>query len=127
MREIDQLIDEAITAEERSLLARIGEEPGFYAQAFAVFRGRTGWVTAVMMATQTALFVAGAFAAWRFFEAIDPVVQLRWGLPASVLLLMALIIKMAWWPAIHTNRVIRELKRLELHLLRREETRRQAT
>jgi hypothetical protein len=39
---------------------------------------------------------------------------------------MALIIKMAWWPAIHANRVIRELKRLELHLLRREEAHRPA-
>jgi hypothetical protein len=120
------MIDEAITAEERDLLNRIGDEPGFYAQAFAAFRGSTGWVTAVMMAAQTLLFVAGAFAAWRFFEATDPVAQLRWGLPAAVLLLMALIIKMAWWPAIHANRVIRELKRLELHLLRREEAHRPA-
>jgi hypothetical protein len=54
-----------------------------------------------------------------FFAAGDPVTQLRWGLPATVLLLMALIIKMAWWPTIQANRVLRELKRIELQLIRR--------
>jgi hypothetical protein len=53
-----------------------------------------------------------------FFEATDPVVQLRWGLPAAVLLLASLAVKLAVAPAIHANRIMRELKRLELQIAR---------
>ena len=43
---------------------------------------------------------------------------LRWGIPAGVLLLMSLMIKMGMWPTLQANRVIRELKRLELQIAR---------
>jgi len=35
-----------------------------------------------------------------------------------VLLLMSLTIKMALWPSIQTNRLMRELKRIELQIVR---------
>ncbi|WP_210191679.1 MULTISPECIES: DUF6768 family protein [Rhodomicrobium] len=118
MSDLDRLIDRAIEEEERDLLRRIGEEPGFFGQVFGIFSGRAGWVNAVLFAVQTLLFVAGVWAAWMFFAAVDPVTQLRWGLPSSVLLLTSLIIKMAVLPTIEANRVLRELKRLELQLAR---------
>jgi len=121
MRDLDLMIDEALNAEERELLHRIGEEPGFFAQVFGVFRGPTGWVNVLLMVTQGVMFIAGAWAAWRFFEAGDPVAQLRWGLPAAVLLILAAIVKMALLPRIETNHIIRELKRIELQIaLRRD-------
>ncbi len=43
---------------------------------------------------------------------------LRWGLPTAVPLLMSLTIKMALWPSIQTNRLMRELKRIELQIAR---------
>lgn len=119
MRDPDRMIDEAINEEERELLRRIGEEPGFIDQAFGIFGGRTGWVNAVLIVVQTLFFVAGVWAAWMFFAAADPVTQLRWGLPAAVLLLMAVMIKMAVWPAVQTNRILRELKLIQLQLARR--------
>jgi hypothetical protein len=118
MRNLDDMIDEALDAEERELLRSIGEEPGFFAQALGIFGGPTGWVNAVMMAAQTLLFVAGAWAAWRFFQAGNPVEQLRWGFPSAVLLIVATIMKMALLPRMESNRLMRELKRLELQLAR---------
>ena len=115
MQDIDRMIDEALDKEERRLLRSI-EEPGFFGEALGIFKGRSGWASAVMMAAQGLLFVAGAVAAWRFFEAADPVTQLRWGLPAAVLLILATIIKMALVPRMETNRLIRELKRIELQI-----------
>ena len=67
MRDVDHMIDEALNAEERDLLRSIGEEPGFFSQALGIFGGPTGWVNAVMIAAQTLLFLAGAWAAWGFF------------------------------------------------------------
>ena len=60
--------------------------------------------------------IAGVWAAWHFFQAGDPVSQLRWGLPAATLLILATILKMALLPRMETNHIIRELKRLELQL-----------
>ena len=119
MRDLDRLIDEALDEEEREVLRRIGDEPGFFAQAFGVFSGPTGWVNVILMVVQGVAFIAGVWAAWHFFNADDAVTQLRWGLPSAVLLIMAAILKMALLPRIDTNVVIRELKRIELQIARR--------
>ena len=68
---------------------------------------------------ETRFFFAGVWAAWMFFAAGDAVAQLRWGLPAAVMLLMAVMIKMAIWPTVQTNRILRELKLIQLQLARR--------
>jgi NADH:ubiquinone oxidoreductase subunit H len=118
MRDLDAVIDEALSEEERELLKRIGDEPGFFGMAFGLFRGPLWWANLVMLTAQALLFLAGAYAAWMFFEASEPVAQLRWGLPAAVLLLLSAMIKMALLPEIHANRLMRELKRIELQLAR---------
>lgn len=117
MQDIDKLIDEALDAEERELLHTL-DEPGFFNQAFGVFKGPTGWMSMVMMFWQMVLFIAGVWAAWRFFEAVDPADQLRWGLPALLLLIFAGMLKMSLVPRMESNRLLRELKRLELQIAR---------
>jgi hypothetical protein len=118
MQDVDRLIEEALGREESEILSRIGDDPGFFERALGLFGAGVGWFVALMMAVQTLLFLAGAWAGWNFFAASDPVTQLRWGLPAAVLLLMSLTIKMGVAPAIHANRIMRELKRIELQLAR---------
>ncbi|HEX8528032.1 MAG TPA: DUF6768 family protein [Allosphingosinicella sp.] len=116
MRDLDSMIDEALGEEEREVLRRIGEQPGFFERALGMFGAGTRWFVLLMMVIQLLLFIAGAWMAWMFFEAADPVTQLRWGLPAAVLLLMSLAIKLSVVPSIHANRIIIELKRLQLQL-----------
>ena len=115
MRDLDQMIDEALDAEERELLRTL-DEPGFFRQAFGVFSGPTGWMSMVMMFWQAVMFIAGVWAAWHFFEATDPVTQLRWGLPAAILLIFAAMLKMALIPRMESNRLLREMKRIELQI-----------
>jgi hypothetical protein len=118
MRDVDDLIEEALDREEREILSRIGEEPGFFGMAFGLFSGRLGWVNILLMAIQGVAFLAGAYAAWQFFVAADVVTQLRWGLPSAVLLILSTMIKLAMWPNIHADRLMRELKRIELQIAR---------
>jgi membrane protein YdbS with pleckstrin-like domain len=112
------MIDEALGQEESELLRRIGGEPNLAERALGLFGAGVGWPVALMMLLQTAMFIAGVWAAWNFFQAAEPFTQLRWGLPAAVLLLMSLIVKLAVVPAIHHNRIMRELKRIELQIAR---------
>ena len=72
-----------------------------------------------MIFWQVVLFIAGVWTAWNFFEATDPVTQLRWGLPAMLLLIFAGMLKMALIPRLESNRVLREIKRVELQLASR--------
>ena len=118
MRDLDKLIEKALDAEERDLLRSIGEEPGFFSQAFGIFSGRIGWVHVLLMVVQGVVFIGGVWTAWHFFQAGDALTALRWGLPSAVLLLMSLMIKLAMWPTMQTNRLIRELKRIELQVAR---------
>ena len=104
-------------AEERELLAR-SEEPGFFSLALGIFRGPLGWVHLLLMAVQILFFVAGIYAAWHFFHSADPVTQLRWGLPAVVLILAAIVIRFSLMSSLQANRLMHELKRIELQIVR---------
>ena len=111
-------ITKALKDEEEALLRRIAEDPGHMDQIAAVISARSGWVAMVLLITQTLLFLVGAWAAWKFFEAADPLTALRWGLPASVLILASLMLKLSLWPAMHAQRQLQVLKRIELQLAR---------
>lgn len=116
MQDIDRMIEEALEGEEQALFRQTAREPGFFGQVFGLLGGRAGWVNAVLMLAQTAAFFVGAWAAWRFFQADTALSALHWGLPAAVLVLGSLVMKMALVPVMHANRVLRELKRLELQV-----------
>ena len=116
MQDIDRMIEEALDGEEQALFRETAREPDFFHQAFGVFGGRNGWVNVLMIAAQGGLFIGGVWAAWRFFAAETVLAALHWGLPAAVLLLMSLIIKMGLMPELQANRLMRELKRLQLQV-----------
>lgn len=115
----DNDIDRALAAEERDLLRRIGEDPGHIQQTLTLFSGRSGWVSLVLMIVQTAAFVAAMWTGWRFFQAAVVLEALRWGLPSAVLLIVSLMIKLALWQPMQTNRLLAAIKRLELLLAAR--------
>jgi len=53
-----------------------------------------------------------------FFQANDPLLALKTGLPAAVLLVMALVVKTSLTPFMAENRLMLELRRLELRVER---------
>lgn len=114
MQDIDRMIEEALEGEEQTLFRETAREPGFFEQAFGLLGGPNGWVNVIMMVVQAALFIAGIWAGWRFFEAETALSALHWGLPAAVLVLAALIVKTAMMPQLQANRLMRELKRQQL-------------
>lgn len=118
MRDLDKMIEEALGQEETELLRQIEGKPGFVEQAMGMFGAGPEWLVRYLLLAQTLIFFGGAWAAWNFFGADNTVSQLRWGLPAAVLILISLIIKMGVGPVVFHNRVMRELKRIELQIAR---------
>jgi len=118
MPSIDDLIKEALTEQESEII-KSTEELGYFSLAMGLFRGKLGWVSWVIMLAQLEMFLGGVWAAWEFFVAEEVIMALKWGISAAVLLLMSGMLKMSLMPQIQANRVLRELKRMELLILHR--------
>ena len=114
--DIDKLIEETLSAEDRELLDRYGAQQGFFAQAISAFRGPTSWLIWVIYIAQIVFFLIGTYLAWRFFEVRDVTIALRYGLSALLMFLMGAIMKIGMGIRMETDRAIREVKRLELQV-----------
>lgn len=115
MTKIDDLIREALEDGDRKILDQT-EELGYFALGLSQFSGKLGWVTWVIMIVQTSLFIFGVWCAVQFFAATDVLMALKWGLPSAVLLLMGITLKLSLMPQMQADRIIREVKRVELLL-----------
>lgn len=115
MTKLDDLISEALSAKDQELLKET-EELGYFKLGLSQFGGKLGWVTWVIMVIQAALFFVGVWCAINFFGAADVLTAVKWGIPGAVALLTGLSLKLSLAPQMQADRVIREIKRVELIL-----------
>lgn len=113
---LDKLIEETLKDEDKAFLERMGEEPGYFDLAKGIFKGRLGWVSSIQMVMQFVFLIGGIYCAVAFFQATDVLTALQWGLPALFLLIGQILIKSLFWPSMQTDRMLREIKRLELQI-----------
>ncbi|WP_421858261.1 DUF6768 family protein [Oceanicaulis sp.] len=117
MSDLDRMIEDSLReADGRS--PQLDLEPGYFAQALSLFTGRTAWVHWMIMIAQALMFVGGVICAVQFYQADAVMEALRWGLPSVVLLVFAAIFKTALGPRMETNRLLMEIKRVELRIER---------
>ncbi|MBS0565433.1 MAG: hypothetical protein JSR87_13475 [Proteobacteria bacterium] len=116
MQALDQKIAAALGADDRRMFEEL-REPGFLRSALGIFAGREGWVPRAIYAAVVVMFLAGLWTGWHFLAATDVLDALHWGLPSAVLLVMAVVVKVALMPRIEAARLLRAIERLELLLL----------
>lgn len=116
MDRLEQSLDQAANPTQRQILAD-SKELGYFALALSLFRGRLAWITWVVMLVQGALAIGSFWCAWQFFHATDTLTALQWGLPGAVLILMATSLKLSLMSQMQAERVLRELRRVELLLI----------
>lgn len=115
MDKTDQLIDRALAEEDRELLARHAE-PGYFAQAIGLFRGSLGWVVWLTYLTALVSFIGFGWSLWQCWTATDPLVAVRWGVVAVVLFQLSAMGKSFLGSHLEANRMLREIKRVELQV-----------
>jgi len=94
-------------------------EPNILKEVIATFQGRHRWPN-VMAFVFTFVFLAVAvWAGFRFYGTETLQEQLQWGGLCLLGLLSVGFIKVHFWMEMHTNHVLRELKRVELLLRQR--------
>jgi len=117
MNDLDQKIQAALRGQPGAdALAR---EPNIAEEVIGTFRGRRRILMAFSFAYSLVLFAGAIWAGVRFHGAQTVAAQLQWGALAFLLFLIVLFIKLWFWLEMHTNRVLRELKRVELLLVSR--------
>lgn len=119
-QDLDDLITEALDEEDRGLLGRYAQQPGFFAQVFSIFRGSLGWVMALVMLMLFVFFGFFVWTLWNFFQTDDALMALRWGVGVLASVQIVLFLRGVIFQQILTNQVLREVKRLELQILRQQ-------
>lgn len=117
-KDLDALISEALDDEDRKLLGRYANPPGFFAQLFGIFSGSLGWVMIIVMAMVPVFFAVFIWTGWNFFKSDDVLMSLRWGLGTIASLQIILFLRGILMQQVLTNQVLREVKRMELQMLR---------
>lgn len=118
MTKIDDAIHDALSKEDAEFLQRFEQEPGSFQQMFGLFRGPFAWITSIFVVVVVILFAFCVYAGWRFYVSQDVRGMLLWGAGALASLLVMIVIRIWFFLEIQTNRVVREIKRLELQLAR---------
>jgi len=117
MTDIDKEIEDVLDAEERALHRELGEQ-GLYAQWFSVYRGPQAWIALIMTFVSFVMAVIAFYAVYRAFEIGGGAEAMRWGGLAILLMFMVSFMKVWFWMRMESNRVIREIKRVELQIAR---------
>ena len=94
-------------------------EPNLTEEVLAAFRGRHRWLSLLAILAQLAAVLGLLFTAYKFYHAAEIGSQLRWGGLGVAFLLVVALIKIWFWMEMHSNRVLREVKRVELLLISR--------
>lgn len=113
--DIDRLIADTLTAEEREFLAEL-EEPSMMQQGLDLFRSRHRALTLGGAVAMLAFLAFAIYCGARFVGATDVSEMLRWGAGGFLAVLLIFAIKIWSWMQIQSNALRRELKRLELQL-----------
>jgi len=117
MSNLDDEIANALNAEDLALSKQF-EDLGLFGHFKSLFRGKDAWVSVLSMIFGTILNVLFFYAAWKFFTTGDVNSKLLWGGGAWFLATMVAFMKVWFWMRMESNRVIREVKRLELQVVR---------
>jgi len=118
MSKLDDLIRDALDAKDQGILDKTGEL-GYFQLSLNLFKGKLGWVSWLIMIVQTALFLVGVWCAFKFFAATDMLLALKWGLSSATLIIVASALKFSLMPQMQADRIMREIKRVELLLASR--------
>jgi len=117
MDDLDRKIEEALSEEDRDLLNQFGEQ-GLFGQLGGLFQGKLGWLSIITLTVATIMFFVGVWAAWNFYQADDIVAMFKWAGLAWLGLMAQMMIKLWSWMRMESNRILREVKRLELQIAR---------
>jgi hypothetical protein len=93
-------------------------EPHILAQVLETFRGRQRFLVLLVFVWSLVFFGVSIWALIEFLRAETTTLQLRWAALLFWSTMAVAMLKMWYWMELNKNRVLREVKRLELQVAR---------
>ncbi len=119
MNNLDDRIQEALRNSQGDGLGI--EETHVMDDLISVFRGRNRWWNTFGLVLSLVFFGLAIVCVVKFLGAEATKQQLFWGFSFSACVLSVGLVKIYFWMEMHTNRILREVKRIELLILREKE------
>jgi cytochrome b561 len=116
MSNVDNAIQDALSKEDAEFLAKLQTEPGSLQQIVGIFQGPLNWIYLTLL---IAAIVVGAFAVysgWQFATSTGLRPLFYWGAVTGFCLVVLAVVRIVFFMQINTNRILREIKRLELQV-----------
>ena len=114
---IDDLIKQALTEEESEILERLGEERNIFEQLLSNFQGKMKWISLYIAFMILVFFILFIYSLVQFLNAEDLRLMMMWGAAMGGSFLTVGMLKMWQWMQMDKNTLLREIKRLEFHLV----------
>ncbi len=113
---LDIRIEELLTETEAHLL-RSTQPYGWQGLYRSMRRGRLKKVVRAIDLVCLLLLILAVWSGMRFFAATEVMPALKYGFVTTVLLIVSAQLKLSLMPHIHAERIIRQMKRIEILLL----------
>lgn len=117
MTNIDERIRQALTAEDRALMATMGEEQTVFSLIGKSFRGKMKVLTVASWVAMFAMFIFVIFSLTRFLAATDVSDKLNWGVAFIVSIQFLGGMKMWYFLELNKLAAARDIRRLELRMI----------
>jgi hypothetical protein len=117
MNDIDQKIQAALRRAQAG--GATAGEPNLAEEVLTAFRGRHRSITVLAVIFSLGFLALAIWGGVRFYGAETVRDQLLWGALCLGAVLFIALMKVWFWLEMHSNRVLRELKRIELLLVTR--------
>lgn len=117
MKDIDRKITEALR--ESYPEVELPPEPNIAEELITAVRGRNWWTNLIAFVFSLAAFGVAVWAGWHFYHAPELRDMILWGSLSLLGILMVSFLKIWFWLEMQSNRVLREVKRIELLLIDR--------
>lgn len=112
---IDELIKETLSKEEAAFYDDL-EEQNLIGKIGEVYRGKLGWLAAIMNVVHLLMFMAFIYCIVRFFNTDSTNELIKWASAGFLSMIAMGMLKLFVWMQMDKNDILRELKRLELQI-----------
>lgn len=113
--EIDQMITEALSEDEKELFNTYDEQ-GMFQMLGGLFQGKMRWLNTGILIVQFALAGLAFYCGYRLFNTSEVTKVIQFGAGLIFPLLGIGLLKLFQFMEMHKNATIREIKRLELQV-----------
>lgn len=117
MPRIDDQLRAALSANDRALLDRLGDEPGVFELWRASYQGKFRWLNLIATVFSFVIFAVQIWCLIGLLRTDDAVIAVRWAAGFGFCALAVAMLKMWFWMRMNHLAAVREIKKIELLLV----------